>query len=132
MDELVRGLGPAFAAGLAIQQLLELADPLLDQLGKTVKSYVTSIVALVLGFLLAGFGVLQVLGPLGADVPNWMEVLVTGLIISGGTEGINSILKFLGYAKESQKGDAKEKAASNPPTDVTPSNAAKAIDDMHV
>jgi hypothetical protein len=32
-----------------------------------------------------------------------VDVLVTGLVVSGGTEGFNSIMKFLGYKKEEKK-----------------------------
>ena len=37
MDPLIAALAPVLAAGLAIQQLFELFDPLLEPLGKTVK-----------------------------------------------------------------------------------------------
>ena len=33
MDTLVIALGPAFAAGFALQRLLEILDPLLDKMG---------------------------------------------------------------------------------------------------
>jgi hypothetical protein len=56
MESLVTALAPVFAAGLAIQQLFELLDPLLERLDKSVKSYVTSIGSLALGFLLAWLG----------------------------------------------------------------------------
>ncbi|MGD0174858.1 MAG: hypothetical protein ABSC61_10625 [Anaerolineales bacterium] len=32
MDKLVMALGPAFAAGFAVQRLLEILDPLLDKI----------------------------------------------------------------------------------------------------
>jgi hypothetical protein len=32
------------------------------------------------------------------------DVLMTGLVLSAGTEGFNSIMKFMGYAKENAKG----------------------------
>ncbi|HEY6713008.1 MAG TPA: hypothetical protein VI055_12145 [Rubrobacter sp.] len=127
MESLVTALAPVFAAGLAIQQLFELLDPLLERLDKSVKSYVTSIGSLALGFLLAWLGGFQVLGPLGVSVPSVVEIFVTGLIISGGTEGINSLLKFLGYAKEKQKAEAKEEVAR-----VSGQQAAAAIDKMHM
>jgi hypothetical protein len=34
-------------------------------------------------------------------------VAVTALVISAGTEGLNSILKYLGYKKDEQKAETK-------------------------
>ena len=105
MDKLVMALGPAFAAGLAIQQLLELLDPVFgEKLGDN-KKIVLNMVALGIGLLLAFAGGLQVLEPLGIH-HSTVDSIVTGLIISGGTQGINSLLKFMGYAKEAKKSDA--------------------------
>jgi len=47
-----------------------------------------------------------VLQALGVSNVDFIDGVVTGLIISAGTEGFNSIMKFLGYAKEEKKGDA--------------------------
>jgi hypothetical protein len=47
-----------------------------------------------------------VLRPLSPDVPPWVDVVATGLFISGGTEGFNSLMKFLGYKKEEKKAEA--------------------------
>ncbi len=132
MDSLIVALAPVFVAGLAIQQLFELLDPLLEALGKTAKSYATSIGSLILGFLLAWLGGFQVLGALAVDVNPLVEFFVTGLIISGGTEGINSLLKFLGYAKENQKAEAKTEIAKTPPDGIPGRQAAEALDKMHI
>ena len=107
MDTLVKALGPAFAAGFAIQQLLEILDPLIIKIiGQADKKLVLGIVAFIVGLVLA-FGVgLSILEPLGvADTGIW-DTIITGLVISAGTEGINSILKFLGYTKEKEKATA--------------------------
>ena len=40
-----------------------------------------------------------------------MDIGVTAAVVSGGTEGFNSILKFLGYAKDNRSDEAKEAAA---------------------
>ena len=132
MDPLIKALAPVIAAGLALQQLFELIDPFLDQLSKTAKSYATSIISLVVGFLLAWLGGFQVLGALGVDVPSVVEFFVTGLIISGGTETVNALLKYLGYAKENKKGEAKQRARSDPPSGVSGEQAAENIEKMHV
>jgi hypothetical protein len=107
MDKLITGLGPAFAAGLAIQQLLELLDPLLSRvIPPAYKKVVLGVLSLAAGLALAVGASLRVLEPLGVPNAGVWDGLVTGFIISGGTQGINSILKFLGYAKEGKKADA--------------------------
>ena len=107
MDTLVKALGPAFAAGFAIQQLLEILDPLIIKIiGQADKKLVLGIVAFIVGLVLAFGAGLSILEPLGvADTGIW-DTIVTGLVISAGTEGINSILKFLGYTKEKEKATA--------------------------
>ena len=111
MDELVMALGPAFAAGFAIQRLLEILDPTLDKV-KFIKDYkkiILGVVSLIVGLALA-FGVgLRVLEPLGITNAGSLDGFVTALIISAGAEGFNSILKFLGYIKEDKKADAADK-----------------------
>ena len=117
MDKLVEALGPAFAAGFAIQRLLEIFDAILLErfISKEWKKLVLALISLAIGFFLA-YGVgLRVLLPLGLpNVGYWLDTIITALIISAGTEGFNSILKFLGYAKENKKNVAQvtEKAAA--------------------
>jgi hypothetical protein len=115
MEQLVVALGPAFAAGFAIQRLLEILDPVFEmQRVKESKKMILGLVSLAVGLLLA-FGIeLRVLQPLGVVSSDYLDALVTGLIISAGSEGFNSILKFLGYAKEGKKADAAEKKEEVP------------------
>ena len=108
MDELVKALGPAFAAGLAVQRLLELLSPLIENVSG--KKVLAGVVSLVAGLALAVLANLRVLAPLGADVDDLVDIAVTALIVSAGTEGFNSLLKFLGYAKEAKKSDAAAKS----------------------
>lgn len=42
----------------------------------------------------------------GVIIPDAVDAAITALIISAGTEGVNSVLKFLGYAKDNQKAPA--------------------------
>jgi hypothetical protein len=114
METLVKALGPAFAAGFAVQQLLEILDPLIIKIiGTADKKLVLGIVALVFGLVLAFGTGLRVLQPLGVTNAGFWDTIATGLVISAGTEGINSILKFLGYTKEREKAiAAKEKKAT--------------------
>lgn len=114
---LIAALAPAFAAGFAVQRVIEIVDPLIDsRLSATTKKGFLGLLSLGLGLLLAwGLG-LQVLAHLGitsAQNPHWLTFLlpgldyfVTGLIISAGTEGFNSLLKFLEYRKEEQKAES--------------------------
>ena len=107
MDTLVKALGPAFAAGFAIQQLLEILDPLIIKIiGQADKKLVLGIVAFIVGLVLAFGAGLSILEPLGVANAGIWDTIITGLVISAGTEGINSILKFLGYTKEKEKATA--------------------------
>lgn len=107
MDTLVKALGPAFAAGFAIQQLLEVLDPLVKKIiGDADKKLVLGIVSLIVGLVLAFGAGMRVLQPLGIANAEFWDAIVTALVISAGTEGINSILKFLGYSKEREKAEA--------------------------
>ena len=106
MDELVMALAPAFAAGFAIQQLLEILGPLFEKASnkKALLGYISLAAGLALSF---GMG-LRVLEPLGVGDSDVFDAIATGLIISAGTEGINSIMKYLGYSKKKKKLEAGE------------------------
>jgi hypothetical protein len=112
MDNLVIAFGPAFAAGLAVQRLLEILDPLAEMIvekKEVNKKLLLGFVSFIMGLALAFGAGLRILQPLGATHADLLDVVVTGLIISAGTEGFNSIIKFLGYTKELRKEEAKEK-----------------------
>jgi hypothetical protein len=106
-------LGPAFATGFALQRGLEILDPAVSKVLTTakVKKVVLNGGSFLVGLLLAVFANLRVLAPLGlydasqASVVGLkvLDAVVSGLIISGGTEGFNSIMKFLGYSKMTAK-----------------------------
>jgi hypothetical protein len=101
-------LMPAFAAGFAVQRLLEIADPAVERFAKESKGYYLGMLSLIVGFGLAVLADLRVLKNLGAAVDGlkYLDFFVTGLIISAGTEGFNSILKFLSYKKEEKKAES--------------------------
>lgn len=131
MDNIIAALAPVFAAGFAVQQLLEIPGTLIDLYGddkaQQYKKVILGIIGVVIGCGLAmsveGLAVLRVLlthtvtdaaGKVTTVVPDikpYVEVPVTGLIISAGTEGLNSILKFMKYTKEDKKNAV---AASDP------------------
>ncbi|KAA3660770.1 MAG: hypothetical protein DWQ04_18455 [Chloroflexi bacterium] len=106
MDQLIKAFGPVFAAGFAVQQLLEIISPLAEKFPAN-KKLVLGFLSLAVGLALAGWGGFSILLPLGfTSTTDFIDVFVTGLVISAGTEGVNSIMKFLGYTKENKKGEA--------------------------
>lgn len=114
---LVSALAPAFAAGFALQRLLEILDPILDKIGKGErKKIVLGLVSFVSGLGLASWEGIRVLTNLKVSQGDvwFLDYLVTALILSGGTEGFNSIVKFLNYKKEEtkQEADTKEVTAT--------------------
>lgn len=110
MDALILALAPGFAAGFAVQRLIEIADAvaafLLPGWGNAdgkLKHFVLAIVSLIAGLAIATWTGIRVLKPLGSTGPDSLDIFATALVISAGTEGVNSIVKFLGYKKEEQK-----------------------------
>jgi hypothetical protein len=117
MSELVTALGPAFAAGFAVQRLLEILDSWI--VGSTDKPYLTTYkkailatISLAAGFYFSFGAGLRVLKPLGITNNDAIDGIVTALVVSAGTEGFNSIMKFLGYAKENKKAEAADKKST--------------------
>ncbi|HOT07739.1 MAG: hypothetical protein A4E45_00651 [Methanosaeta sp. PtaB.Bin039] len=115
MDSVMIALIPVIVACVAIQQLLEVADPVISRIvGEKDKKLALGLLSMLAGLVLAFVGGLRILRPIwsanGLDIPMGAadsgDALVTALIVSAGTEGFNSVLKFLGYAKESKKSDA--------------------------
>ena len=107
---LIAALGPAFAAGFSLQRLLEILDPLVTRIiGDERKRIVLGLLSLAVGLLLAFALDLHVLTKLGVTLSprmGYLDYLVTALIVSAGTEGFNSILKFLSYKKEESEATA--------------------------
>lgn len=109
MSKLVIALAPAFAAGFALQRLLEILDPIFDKIKNgEYKKIVLGLISFAAGLGLAAWPKVRILTQLVAPdtVPSMLDYLVTALIVSGGTEGFNSILKFLNYKKEETKAAA--------------------------
>jgi hypothetical protein len=114
MDNFLMALGPAFAAGLAIQQLLEIVGRLIDQLLEIVgplnigldKQLILGLISLGAGLFLSVGAGLRVLEPLGIVNADFFDIIVTAFVISSGTESLNAIVKFLGYSKEGRKATA--------------------------
>ena len=100
MNPLVESLGPVFIVSFALQQLIELLDPILDKVIKPHKEWILSAVALVVGLLLTlGLG-LRILRPFGVTSMPWLDVLLTALFVTGGTKWLNDLLKIIAYKKQ--------------------------------
>ncbi len=109
----VTAFAPAFAAALGLQQLIEILDPVFSWF-KGNKGMILKPLSLLAGLILSFFVDLRVLNPLGYSGDEIWDIVITGLIISGGTEGFNSIMKFLGYTKEKKYEEVqKEKQSSD-------------------
>jgi hypothetical protein len=107
-------LGPIFAAGFAVQQFLEVLSPLVERfLGESRKKMALGVAGFIVGLGIASHFDLRALRFFNvANSGGWLDLLVTALILSAGTEGSNSIVKFLKYLKEDRKSGAAEKVQS--------------------
>jgi hypothetical protein len=103
MNQLIEALAPVLVASFAIQQLLELLDPILDAVIKPHKKWILSVVAFVVGLALTLILDLRILAPLGITRFPWVDVILTTLFMTGGTKGINDLIKLIGYKKEEAK-----------------------------
>jgi len=99
MSPLVESLGPVFIAGFALQQLLELLDPILDRLLKPHKNWLMSAIALGLALGVTLILGLRVVRPFGLTRGDWLDALLTALLISSGTKWLNDLLKIITYKK---------------------------------
>jgi hypothetical protein len=119
---------PVFAAAFGVQKLIEILDAVLDWLSARFwepdgrpggKRLLAGILSLGLGFASAGsldFGVLASLKSGKAspyDGP--IDLLMTALLIAGGTEAVNSLMKFIGYAKDSRRAAAENAKTPSAP-----------------
>ncbi len=121
----IKGLLGAFAAGFCIQQLLEIADPILSMILKTevLKKSVLGLISLVLGAVIASVGQLQIFSVLGAtSFPPKFDTFLTAVFISAGTAGFNSILKFASYKKEEAKASAADQKSKLSPKQLSSVN----------
>lgn len=99
MNEVATVLAPVFVASFALQQLIELLDPVLDTLIKRHKKWILSAVAFVVALAMSLGLNLGVLSALGVPVVRWVDVLITALFVTGSTKGINDLVKVLAYKR---------------------------------
>jgi hypothetical protein len=106
----------ALVVAFAIQQTVEIFDSISavfldtdknpEQAGK--KKAILKLCSLALGILAVAVLKVDVLSVVTAVPSEWHGV-ITAIALAGGTEGVNSVVKYLGYAKESKKNDAAAK-----------------------
>ena len=99
MSPIVESLGPVFVAGFALQQLIELLDPILTRFLKSQKGWILSLTSFFVGLALTVILGLRVLKPFGVTRAPWLDVLITALLITGGTKWLNDLLKIIQYRK---------------------------------
>jgi hypothetical protein len=87
---------------------LELPDAFLS-LSATYEKYkklIIKVVAFVFGMFVVANGQVHLLNAIGGKIDPNIDTILAGLVVSGGAESFNSIIKFLGYAKENKKAAA--------------------------
>ncbi len=99
MDEIIVLLAPAVVVSIALQQLLELLDPVLEAVIRPHKKWILSAVALTLAIVLTLGLDLRLLAPLGHTQAPVLDVALTALFLLGGSKGFNDLLKWVGYKK---------------------------------
>ena len=130
LSQVASNLAPAFVAGFAVQQCLQIVDSVAswDLMKPDKKKGIMGIIsfALGMGFSVAGLRILANIAPhFVSTYPGlWKvaDIAVSALFISAGTEGFNSIMKFLSYQKETAKAGAavSKAAAANTPAPDKP------------
>ena len=103
-------LAPIFAASLAVQQVLEVVSvPLGNKYGELRLKPILGVTGFIIGVILAYVFHLNVMEYFKVEnAGGFLDKVVTALILSGGTEGMNSLVKFLKYLKEDKKATAAE------------------------
>jgi hypothetical protein len=117
MQDLIHALLAPFVAGFIVQRFLELFDPFTAAKIRdpNAKKAILGVVSLAIGCIVSGFTDLRVFHALQLtfpglhELPHAVDVFFSGVFISAGTEGFNSLLKFANYKKEASKADAARK-----------------------
>lgn len=113
--EITTNLLPCFVAALAAQRITEFVDLAVRQ-GKTSDTwpgkktvYLFAIFIVTLIAVWMSDGALSVFKAVsrGTEINPILDHVVSALVISGGTETINEILKLVGYKKDEAKANAR-------------------------
>ena len=110
---LAQALIVPFAAGFVVQRLLELVDPVTGGIKNVnTKKMIMGILSLAVGWLLAWLGDIEIFRDIGrplkalGSMEAFWDVVFSGIFISAGTEGFNTLLKFANAQKEASKAHA--------------------------
>lgn len=82
---------------------MELLGPILDKAIKEHKKWILSLVSFVVGLTLSPTLELGILRSLGITCFTGVDVILTALFLTGGTKGVNDLVKLIGYKKEEVK-----------------------------
>lgn len=108
---LAQALIVPLAAGFVVQRFMEIADSIFGNQKPSCKKIAMGLISLIIGWVLAFYG-FRVFAPLGAKISSWADILLSGVFISAGTEGFNSLLKLANYSKEAAKAEAADKLSA--------------------
>lgn len=97
MNPWAESLGPVVITGFALQQFLELLDPLLERMIKAHRGLIYSLIAFTLALVLSLLLDLRALRPFNVTVLPWLDTLLTALLITGGTRWVNDLVKIMSY-----------------------------------
>jgi hypothetical protein len=130
IDDLIKALTAPFAAGFVVQRLLEILDPFTFAKifpNPNAKKAAMGVISLAVGLGIAFAVPVEMFHPLlqkacKPEVAYWLDRVLSGVFISAGTEGFNTLLKFANYKKDANKADAANKmaAAGNAVKNVNP------------
>ncbi len=121
-DSIIQNLVVPFAAGFVIQRFFDIFDgPISKLVGDPVyKKLVLGIASTAMGWGIACIVPVEIFHALmkqacGKGIDPTFDHILSGIFISAGTEGFNSLMKFANYKKEGARADAvtKQKAAAN-------------------
>lgn len=110
-SNLTQALLVPFVAGFIVQRFLELIDPFTTAyiVDPNRKKLVLGFLSLALGWSLAAYGHIEIFKALCWDMRPAADAFFSGIFISAGTEGFNTLMKFANYKKEATKAEAAQK-----------------------
>ncbi|AGY59885.1 hypothetical protein [Gloeobacter kilaueensis] len=105
-----------FLTGFAVQQVLQIFDPLViclvsklkekffqGQSDNDLKKSTMSLLSFALGIVIVLFSDIRLLKFISTELAGWIDLIVSALVVGAGTEAVNTLQKFFGYVKDAQK-----------------------------